>query len=175
MSTGRSVDGARDALDAERRESLVVNAERWVEVPSAAPERQEVLEESVATLGEDTLRVVLDRFKCVLAVADTHDHAAVLGNGGNGQVRRERVCAGELRDQTVRARLDQHRHAERHKLGIGTRSLRLHSEAFSIISNSPSSSSSWLLIALVLYTKPQKVLGQYSSRSERHTCLIICA
>ncbi len=55
-------------------------------LPEPASKFEEVAEKIITGLGENTLWVILDGLESVNAVAHAHDDAALLREGGDGEV-----------------------------------------------------------------------------------------
>ena len=75
-------------------ENVVKDERIWVFLPGAAFEAKKVAKEGVAALGENTLGVVLDGFEDELAMTDTHDDAAFLGDASDHELLGERFQRG---------------------------------------------------------------------------------
>jgi hypothetical protein len=77
------------SLDCERGEGLVEDTSNRIFLPEPASEFEKVAKKVITGLGKNTLWVILDGLESVNAVADAHDDAALLREGGNGEIGRE--------------------------------------------------------------------------------------
>lgn len=79
-------DSRRESVIGKRREGIVEDERIWVFFPGAALEAKKVAKEGVATLGENTLRVILNSFEDKLAVTNAHDDTAFFCDAGDHEV-----------------------------------------------------------------------------------------